>query len=123
MALSRSPAVRRLRTSGTAGIDDIFLSPLTTEEASSSSVDMEEHTADSLQRVSDDSEDYSQLDVSSLDFADGSSSEFAVMPAYVQEQLKQETAELEDLRRCSVPFYHSKQLSLLASRPAGEMLV
>ncbi|CAE7818103.1 unnamed protein product, partial [Symbiodinium necroappetens] len=63
MALSRSPAVRRLRTRGTAGIADIFLSPLTTEEASSSSVDMEEHTADSLQRVSDDIEDYSQLDV------------------------------------------------------------
>ncbi|CAE7346882.1 hypothetical protein AK812_SmicGene33452 [Symbiodinium microadriaticum] len=131
MARSCSPTVR-LRTRGTAGIDDIFLSPLTTEEkqrlcleaekancrdgddsgeeASSSSVDMEEHAADSLQRVSvDDIQDYSQLDVSSSDFADGSSPEFAGMPAYV-EQLKQETAELEDLRCCSVPFYHSKQL-------------
>ena len=78
---------------------------------------MEEHRADSLQHVSGDIEDYSQLDVSSSDFADGGSSEFAFMPAYVQEQLKQ-----EDLRRCSVPFYHSKQLSFLASRPAGEML-
>ena len=129
-ARSRSPAGRRLQTRGTAGIDDIFLSPLTTEEKrrcrcleaegddcsddgdsveepSSLSVDdMAEHTSESLERVGafpsqDDIEDYSQVDVSC-----SGSVEFAGVPAYIQEQLSQETAGLEDLRGCSLPFYH-----------------
>ncbi|CAE7947358.1 Calmodulin [Symbiodinium sp. KB8] len=111
MARSRSPAVRRLLIRGTAGIDDIFLSPLTTdekrrcrclevegkycsddedsvEEPSSSSVDdMEEHKSQLLERVGrcpsqDDIEDFSQVDVSS-----SGPVEFAGVPPCILEQL------------------------------------
>ncbi|CAE7834416.1 unnamed protein product [Symbiodinium sp. CCMP2592] len=133
MARSRSPAVRRLLTRGTAGIDDIFLSPLTTEERrrcrcleaegkdrsddedsveepSSSSVDdMEEHTSHSLEHLGtsasqDAIQDYSQGDVSS-----SGSVQSAGVPLDILEQLNEEAAQLEDLRRCSVPCPHVKQ--------------
>ena len=119
MARSRSPPVRRLLTRGTAGIDDIFLSPLTTEEKrrcrcletegnycsddedsveepSSSSVDdKEEHTSQSLEHVGTSPsqhaiEDYSQVDVSS-----SGSVELAGVPPYILVQLNEEPAQLE----------------------------
>ena len=133
MARSRSPPLRRLLTRGTAGIDDIFLSPLTTEEKrrcrcleaevnycsddedsveepSSSPVDdKEEHTSQSLEHVGtspsqDAIEDYSQVDVSS-----SGSVELAGVPPYILEQLNEEAAQLEDLYRSSVPCPHVKQ--------------
>ena len=140
MARSRSPAVRRLLIRGTAGIDDIFLSPLTTdekrrcrclevegkycsddedsvEEPSSSSVDdMEEHKSQLLERVGrcpsqDDIEDFSQVDVSS-----SGPVEFAGVPPCILEQLSvaaNRVPSWRTLRRALLP----RQDCLTGSRP------
>ncbi|CAE6945053.1 unnamed protein product [Symbiodinium natans] len=105
MARSRSPARQRV-VRGVAGIEDIFLSPLTTEEirrcrcleAQGECCSVDEAFASSSSSV-DDIEEYSP---SVLD-GDSSSSQSAGQPGippYILEQLKEESAELEDLRRC-----------------------